>query len=93
MTSPKGFALSARWLQPRASAVGKSTGKMIRVNDKFDVEWREGMTVNSILEVLKFTFPMIIVSVNGRVVPRSEYGTTRIEDNDEVKVIHLIAGG
>jgi sulfur carrier protein len=66
---------------------------MIRVNNKFDVEWQEGMTVNSILEVLKFTFPMIIVSANGKIVPRSEYGTTRIEDNDKVKVIHLIAGG
>ena len=51
------------------------------------------MTVNSILEVLKFTFPMIVVSVNGKVIPRSEYGTTAIEDDDEVKVIHLIAGG
>jgi sulfur carrier protein len=66
---------------------------MIRVNDKFDVEWRERMTVNSILKALKFTFPMIVVSVNGKVVPRSEYGTTMIEDDDEVKVIHLIAGG
>jgi thiamine biosynthesis protein ThiS len=66
---------------------------MIRVNDKFDIEWHEGMTVNSILEALKFTFPMIIVSVNGKVVPRSGYGATRIEDNDVVKVIHLIAGG
>ena len=66
---------------------------MIRVNDKFDIEWHEGMTVNSILEVLKFTFPTIIVSVNGKVVPKSEFGATRIEDNDKVKVIHLIAGG
>ena len=66
---------------------------MIRVNNKFDVEWREGMTVNSILEVLKFTFPMIVVSVNGKVIPRSEYGTTAIEDNDQVRVIHLVAGG
>jgi sulfur carrier protein len=66
---------------------------MIRVNDKFDVEWHERMTVNSILKALKFTFPMIVVSVNGKVVPRSEYGTTMIEDDDEVKVIHLIAGG
>jgi thiamine biosynthesis protein ThiS len=66
---------------------------MIRVNDKFDVEWQEGMTVNSILEVLQFTFPMIVVSVNGKVVPRSEYETMRIEDNDQVKVIHLVAGG
>ena len=66
---------------------------MIRVNDKFDVEWHEGMTVNSVLEALSFTFPMIIVSVNGKVVPRSAYGVITIEDNDEVKVIHLIAGG
>ena len=51
------------------------------------------MTVNSILRILKFTFPMIIVSVNGKIVPKSEYGTTRIEDNDQVKAIHLIAGG
>jgi sulfur carrier protein len=67
--------------------------EMIRVNNKFDVEWQEGMTVNSILEVLKFTFPMIVVSVNGKVIPRSEYGTTTIEDNDQVRVIHLVAGG
>ena len=66
---------------------------MIRVNNKFDVEWQEGMTVDSILEILKFTFPMIIVSVNGKVVPKSEYGTTTIQDNAEVKVIHLVAGG
>ncbi len=66
---------------------------MIRVNDKFDVEWQEGMTVDSILKICNFTFPMIVVSVNGKIVPRSEYGTTRVEDNDEVKVMHLIAGG
>lgn len=66
---------------------------MIRVNNKFDVEWREGMTVDSILEILKFTFPMIVVSVNGKVIPKSEYGTTTIEDHDQVRVIHLVAGG
>lgn len=51
------------------------------------------MTVDSVLKILKFTFPMIVVSVNGKVVPRNEYRTTTIEDNDEVKVIHLVAGG
>jgi len=66
---------------------------MIRVNDKFEVEWQEGMAVDSLLKTIKFTFPMIVVSVNGKVVPRSEFGTTTIEDNDEVKVLHLVAGG
>ena len=66
---------------------------MIRVNNKFDVEWQEGMTMDSLLKILKFTFPMIVVSVNGKIVPKSDYATTVIEDNDQVKVIHLIAGG
>ncbi len=51
------------------------------------------MTVDSLLEALNFTFPMIVVSVNGKVIPRSEYETTTIEDNDEVRAIHLVAGG
>ncbi len=51
------------------------------------------MAVDSLLKTIKFTFPMIVVSVNGKVVPRSEFGTTTIEDNDEVKVLHLVAGG
>jgi len=49
--------------------------------------------VDSLLEILKFTFPMIIVSVDSKVVPRSEYGKIKIEDNDKVKIIHLVAGG
>jgi thiamine biosynthesis protein ThiS len=66
---------------------------MIRVNDKFDVEWQEGMTVDSLVKILKFTFPMIVVLVNGKIVPKSKYGTTAIQDNADVKVIHLVAGG
>ncbi len=67
---------------------------MISVNGgRYEIEWQEGMTVNSILKICKFTFPMIVVSVNGKIVPRSEYETTRVEDDDEIKVFHLIAGG
>jgi len=66
---------------------------MIRVNDKFDVEWREGMTVEAVLKACNFTFPLVVVSVNGQVVPRDAYRTFRVEDNAEVKVLHLVAGG
>lgn len=66
---------------------------MIRVNDKYEVPWREGMTVRDILKACKFTFPLVIVSINGEIVPRTEYDTRRIPDNAEVKVMHLISGG
>ena len=66
---------------------------MIRVNDKFDIEWEEGLTVTRLLEQLGFTFPLIIVSVNGVMVPKQDYATCLIPANADVRVIHMIAGG
>jgi thiamine biosynthesis protein ThiS len=66
---------------------------MIRVNDKFEVEWVEGMTVAQLLEKLKFSYPLVIVSVNGMMVPRSEYDRYPIPQEAAVKVLHMIAGG
>ncbi len=66
---------------------------MIRVNDKFEVEWEEGMTVTQLLERLRFSFPLIIVTVNGVLVPKESYATHVVPDGAEVQVVHLSAGG
>ena len=66
---------------------------MIRVNQRTDVEWEEGMTVSDLLERLNFTFPHIIVKVNDELVRREAYDTRAIPDGADVRVIHLIAGG
>ena len=41
---------------------------MIRVNAQYDVEYRPGMTVQDVLDVLKFSFRMIVVKIDGKVV-------------------------
>ncbi len=66
---------------------------MIRVNDKFEIEWEEGMTVTRLLERLKFSFPLIIVSVDGVLVPKDEYATHQVPNGAQVKVLHMTAGG
>jgi thiamine biosynthesis protein ThiS len=66
---------------------------MICVNDKFEVDWEEGMTVALLLKRLKFSFPLIIVSVDGVLVPQGEYATRRIPEDAQVKVLHMSAGG
>ncbi len=66
---------------------------MILVNNRDEVEWEEGLTVAALLERFRYTFPHIIVKINGEVVPRAEYPTREIPDGAEVWVIHLIAGG
>ena len=66
---------------------------MIRVNDRDEIEWQEGLTVSAVLEQFRYTFPHIIVKIDGEVIRREEYSTRTIPDGADVRVIHLIAGG
>lgn len=65
---------------------------MIKVNDR-NMDWNEGMTVQTVLVRCNYTYPSIVVSVNGTVVYKEKYPTTVINDGDDVKVIHMVAGG
>ena len=66
---------------------------MIRVNDRIQIEWHAGMTVRDMLKACKYTFPLINVTVDGKLVPKDAYDTYTLEDGAEVRVIHLITGG
>lgn len=66
---------------------------MIRVNGQYDVEYRPGMNVQDVLDALKFSFRMIVVKIDDRVVLRKDFGTTEVPDGAEVQAIHLISGG
>jgi len=65
---------------------------MIKVNGK-DFEWEENMTVEDLLKKKRFTYPKIIVKINGEVIDKEEYGIKTIMDEDDIQVIHLLAGG
>ena len=65
---------------------------MIQVNGR-DFEWRAGLTIQAILEAHKYTAPRIVVKVNGELVRRKDWDIYCIQDGDDVRAIHLIAGG
>lgn len=66
---------------------------MIKVNGEAAV-WREGMTVQDVLDYKNFTFRMISVWIDGVAVPDRElYPTTPVPDGSDVEVIHMISGG
>jgi sulfur carrier protein len=66
---------------------------MIRVNNQYDVEWRPGMTVQEVLDTLRFSFRMIVVKIDGKVVLRPDFATTPVWDGAQMEAIHLTAGG
>jgi len=65
---------------------------MIKVNGR-DGEWEENLTVELLLKKWKYIFPLIMVKINGKYVPKEKYKNTLIMNNNDVRVIHSIAGG
>jgi len=65
---------------------------MLKVNGE-PLKYAAGMTVSDVIQAKKFTFPLLIVKVDGVYVPRESYSTTAVPDNSDVQVIHLVSGG
>jgi thiamine biosynthesis protein ThiS len=55
--------------------------------------WKDGMTVRDVLILKRFTFPMLVVTVNDDFIDRKHYDTTNIPKGAHVKVVHLMSGG
>jgi thiazole synthase/sulfur carrier protein len=64
----------------------------IEVNEK-KVDWVENETVKLLLKRMKYTFPLVVVKINEKVVPRKDFSEEKIPDNSKVAVIHMISGG
>lgn len=65
---------------------------MIKVNNR-DYDWDGRLTIQDIMDELKYTYPVLIVTVNGKHIEREEYGTTIVNDGDDVKILHPVCGG
>lgn len=66
---------------------------MIRVNNRDKVEWRDGITVQDVLDAMNYDFALIVVSVNGARVEKDAYASHPVPDGADVQVIHLAHGG
>lgn len=51
------------------------------------------MTVRDVLERMNYTYPEIVIRVNGEVVMDEAYDSYTIPDEADVRLIHLMAGG
>ncbi len=65
---------------------------MIVVNEE-PLDWHEGMTVRDVLRAKNYRFPMLIIHVDGLLIPKPDYDTAPVPDGAVVQVIHLISGG
>ena len=53
----------------------------------------ESISVCELLTMMKFTFPLIIIKINGRLIKKEDYERVFVGDGDQVEAIHLMSGG
>ncbi len=51
------------------------------------------ISINDILKIKNYTFKMLIVRVNNKLITKDNYDVPIVQENDIVDIIHLISGG
>lgn len=65
----------------------------IHLNNNGETIDKDQISVSELLVLKNFTFKMLVIKINGKLVKKMDYETTMIHDGDEVHVLHLISGG
>jgi len=62
------------------------------VNGKV-MEGLEGLTIEGLLRRLDITLDFTAVSLNGEVIRKQTYASTRLHDQDRVEIVRPVGGG
>ncbi|MCK9220042.1 MAG: sulfur carrier protein ThiS [Bacteroidales bacterium] len=65
----------------------------VTLNNTSEVVSGDLLTVSELLKVKNFTFKMLVVKINGKLINKPEYETATVKEGDDVQVLHLISGG
>ncbi len=65
----------------------------ITLNNRQEEFQKSSMTVRELLEEKNFTFKMLVIKINNKLVRKEEYDTAVVREGDNVIVLHLISGG
>ena len=57
------------------------------------VELQEGATLVDLLTHLSLRDAKVAIELNQAIVPRSEHAQQRLNDQDQVEIVHAIGGG
>jgi len=49
--------------------------------------------VRGLLDALGLGDTLVAVERNREIVPRAEYASTPLEENDEIEIVHFVGGG
>jgi sulfur carrier protein len=67
--------------------------KIVLNNRKKEITEKNELNVIELFKIMRFTFPNIVVKINGNLIQKQNYKTSLIRNGDKVDAIHMISGG
>ena len=65
----------------------------ITLNNRPEVFEKDILTISEILKLKNFTFKMMVIKVNGKLIKKGQYHKAVVVNGDDVQIIHMISGG
>jgi sulfur carrier protein len=65
----------------------------ITLNNKPESFKQDQINISELLKLKNFTFKMLVIKVNGKLIKKDSYDNFVIKDGDNVMVLHLVSGG
>lgn len=59
-------------------------------NEEFNADY---LSVSEIMEIKKFTFKLLVVKLNDKLILKEKYKETYVKNGDNLVILHLISGG
>ncbi|HEB37196.1 MAG TPA: sulfur carrier protein ThiS [Thermoplasmatales archaeon] len=65
---------------------------MIEINGR-NIKWKKGETVQDLLRRTNLNYPIVIVKIDGKMIPKDRFSEVYIRDNSSIDVVPIVSGG
>ena len=65
----------------------------ITLNNRPESFDKEKISISELLKIKNYTFKMLVIKVNSKLVKKDAYDIFEIKEGDDVAVLHLVSGG
>lgn len=62
-------------------------------NNPENIEGRDQITIQELIDYKKFSFKLLVVKINGTLIPKTDYKNASVKEGDDVMILHLMSGG
>lgn len=64
----------------------------VKVNGR-DAEFESGMNLEHLIRSYRLKIDQVVIELNRKVPPKSDYAATLLKDGDEVEIVKFLGGG